>query len=95
MPSIFNFVTKEGKHFAPIVNEVPAGYRAATDEEIANNQIRKYEGSDGTQYVADPTRGTKLQSGVKGVFAKVRFENNSTEKAELFAVNTQTFLSSN
>ena len=23
MPSIFNFVTKEGKHFAPIVNEIP------------------------------------------------------------------------
>jgi len=74
MPTIFNFVTKEGKHFAPIVNRVP-----------------KYVVRDGA-VVED---GEKIVAGTKGVFAKVRFENTSTEKAELFAVNTEFFPSSN
>ena len=93
MASIFNFVTKEGKHFAPIVNEVPTGFRVATDAEIADADITKYPSQDGQiQFVSTSNR---IKSGTKGVFAKVRLENTSTSKAELFAVNTQTFQSSN
>ena len=93
MASIFNFVTKEGKHFAPIVNEVPSGFRVATAEEIADTSITKYPSQDGqTEFVSTSNR---IKSGAKGVFAKVRLENNSQNKAELFAVNTQAFLSSN
>ena len=92
MASLLDFVTKEGKHFAPIVNEVPSGFRLATSDEIADATIRKYPGADGNSYVATTT---KLQSGAKGVFAKVRLESSSTTESKLFAVNTQTFLSSN
>ena len=68
MASIFNFVTKEGKHFAPIANSVP-----------------KYVVRDG-QVVED---GNKIVAGAKGVYGIVRLENTSTDKAELFAVNTE------
>lgn len=77
MASIFNFVTKEGKHFAPIANT-----------------ITKYIVQDGA-VIED---GTKIVSGVKGVYAKVRIELGSSSraiKAELFAVNTEMFQSSN
>ena len=89
MPSIFNFVEKEGKFFAPIVQDVPAGYRLATDADTGT----RYTGSDGQEYVANGM--TTEKSGVKGVFAKFRFTSNNTDEAELFAVNTQYFNSSN
>ena len=73
MASIFNFVTKEGKHFAPIANRVD-----------------KYVVRDGA-VVQD---GQKIVAGTKGVYAIVRLENDSTTKAELFAVNTEMFPSS-
>ena len=95
MASIFNFVTKEGKHFAPIVNEVPSGFRVATAEEIADTSITKYPSQNGQTTIDFVSTSTRIKSGAKGVFAKVRLENNSQNKAELFAVNTQAFLSSN
>ena len=80
MASIFNFVTKEGKHFAPIANSVP-----------------KYVVRDGAVTDLDENGDpmTKIVAGAKGVYAKVRLENDSTTKAELFAVNSETFQSSN
>lgn len=76
MPSIFNFVTKEGKHFAPIVNNVT-----------------NYVVEDG----AVVEQGQKIVSGARGVYSKVRMEVTgaaASQKAELFAVNTQAFKSS-
>lgn len=91
MPSIFNFVEKEGKHFAPIVNNVPSGYRIANAAEIATVAITKYTGDDGLEYVA---LTTTERAGVKGVYAKVRFSVISPTKMELFAVNSTAFKSS-
>lgn len=39
--------------------------------------------------------GIKIIGGTKGVFAKVRLQINTTQKAELFAVNTEFYQSSN
>ena len=38
---------------------------------------------------------TREKSGIKGVYNNVRFRNTSTEKAELFAINTENYISSN
>ena len=89
MPSIFNFVEKEGKHFAPIVTEVPASYELDTGQD---SSLPRFLGDDGQNYVGV---GTTEKSGVKGVFAKIRFVSNSRNKAELFAINTEAFNSSN
>ena len=89
MPSIFNFVEKEGKHFAPIVTEVPASYELDTGQDPS---LPRFTGDDNRRYVGI---GTTEKSGVKGVFAKIRFTSDSFEKAELFAVNTEAFKSSN
>ena len=73
MPSIFNFIEKEGKHFAPIVS-------TQTNYVVSNGVVT--------------ASGTKIVSGTKGVYSKVRFTSDSTSKAELFAVNTQASYSS-
>ena len=73
MASIFGFITKEGKHFAPIANRV-------SNYAVVNGVIVE--------------QGTKIVSGTKGTFAKVRLENTSTDKAELFASNTEFYPSS-
>ena len=39
--------------------------------------------------------GKKIRGGVKGVYAKVKFTITSPAKAELFAINTEFFPSSN
>ena len=39
--------------------------------------------------------GTTIRGGVKGTYAQVRMSLNSTNKAELFALNTEMFGSSN
>lgn len=73
MASIFDFVEKEGKYFAPIANRV--------DNYVVQNGA----------VVQD---GQKIVAGTKGVYATVRFRNSSEDKAELFAVNTEFFQSS-
>ena len=74
MPSIFPFVEKEGKFFAPIVTTVP-------NVVFTNGEVS--------------IMGDKIQAGTKGVFAKVRMVTNERGGAELFAVNTEWFASSN
>ena len=39
--------------------------------------------------------GSKIRGGVKGAYARVRMSLDSTDKAELFALNTEFFPSSN
>ena len=76
MASLFDFVEKEGKYFAPIANTTP-----------------KYIVRNGA-VIQD---GTKVVSGVKGVYAQVRIElpaSSAGEKSELFALNTEMFISS-
>ena len=91
MPSIFPFVEKEGKFFAPIVYVAPRFI-------VQNGSI--------VEDMANP----KIEAGTKGVFAKVRMAWGRTTdsdgnivdipvaertEAELFAVNTEWFASSN
>jgi len=56
------------------------------------NRVPKYVVNDLGQVVTD---GNKIVAGGKGVYAKVRLQSNATGKAELFAVNTEWFPSSN
>ena len=51
-----------------------------------------YMGSDGNMYRGE---GTKLKSGIKGFYNNVTLTNESTEKRELFSINTENFISSN
>ena len=80
-----NQVTREGKHFIPIVSEVPDTY-------VLDNTNGTYAGSDGNMYRGE---GTKLKSGIKGFYNNVTLTNSSTEARELFSINTENFISSN
>ena len=73
-----NQVTREGKHFIPIVSEVPNTY--------VLDPAGTYTGSDGQTYRGD---GTKLKSGIKGFYNNVTLTNSSTEARELFSINTK------
>ena len=76
MPSIFPFVEKEGKFFAPIVYSAP-----------------RFIVQNGT--IVEDATNPKIEAGTKGVFAKVRMVTTERGEAELFAVNTEWFASSN
>ena len=78
------FKSKEGKFFKPIVADVPSTY--------VLDPTGTYEGSDGQMYRGE---GTKQKSGIKGFYNNVTLTNDSTDKAELFAINTENYLSSN
>ena len=93
MPSIIPFAEKEGKHFAPIVSNQPR-YRIAADQSEGEGRIRTRD-----NVWVEPA-GTQMteKSGTKGTYAIVRFTVTgpaAQQEAELFAVNTQTFQSSN
>ena len=63
-----NQVTREGKHFIPIVSEVPDTYLLANADQVADDMVVKYTGSDGQMYIGN---GTKLKSGIKGFYNNV------------------------
>ena len=93
MPSIIPFAEKEGKHFAPIVSNEPR-YMISLQQEAGDNRIQT---RDGVWVEPDGTQMTE-KSGTKGTYAIVRFNvtgSAAQREAELFAVNTQTFQSSN
>ncbi len=75
----FPFISKEGKWFKPIVS---------------TEDVYGITGHDGTDYTTEVI-GTREKSGIKGFYNVVELTNDSTEKAELFAINTENFLSSN
>ena len=80
MASLFNFVEKEGKFFTPITYDQDV-------IEVVNGRLERR---------ATP----RTAAGTKGVYARVRFTlpsntGASQERAELFAVNTEFFGSSN
>lgn len=83
LTSTWPFVKKENKYFAPIVSQ--ENYYGSTDQSLGSATAD--DGS--TVYV----QGTRDKSGIKGFYNKVRLENDSTSKAELFAVNTENFIS--
>ena len=60
-------------------------YYGSTDQSLGSATAD--DGS--TVYV----QGTRDKSGIKGFYNKVRLENDSTSKAELFAVNAENFIS--
>ena len=63
-----NQVTREGKHFVPIVSEVPDTYLLANADQVTDDMVVKYTGSDGQMYIGN---GTKLKSGIKGFYNNV------------------------
>ena len=86
---ILPFIEKEGKFYAAIADEVPIYEITGTGSTATPPSI-----SDGT-YVLTPTSNMKLESGIKGVTLEVALQNSSTTgSAELFAVNTDFFVSS-
>ena len=91
MPTVLDFVEKEGKYFAPIVSEEPV-YRISPDQ---NNPGTGAIQTRDNVYVEPDGANTQQKSGSKGVFARIRFVSSDTTKNELFAVNTQWFQSSN
>ena len=83
LTSTWPFVKKENKYFAPIVSQ--ENYYGSTDQSLGSATAD--DGS--TVYI----QGARDKSGIKGFYNKVRLENDSTSKAELFAVNTENFIS--
>ena len=68
MPSIFPFVEKEGKYFAPIVSNEPR-YRIAAEQVEATGRIQT---RDGVWVEQDLTAPMTEKSGTKGTYAIVR-----------------------
>ena len=88
LTSTWPFKRKEGKYFAPIVGEETIyGFE---DMEMGESIM-----SDDDTPVALFPQGTQETSGIKGFYNIVRLQNASTEAAELFAINTENYISSN
>ena len=83
---IWPFVPKEGKYFAPIVSH--EDYYGFEDQGLGDALA-----DDGTTILY--IQGQKAKSGIKGFYNNVTLTNSSSEKAELFAINTENFVSSN
>jgi len=81
--STWPFVKKENKYFAPIVAQ--ENYYGSNDQGLGSAAAD--DGS--TVYI----QGTRDKSGIKGFYNKIILENDSTSTAELFAVNTENFIS--
>ena len=82
--STWPFVTKEGKHFTPIVStENIYGFE--------DQNLGEATSDDGqTVYI----QGTQDKSGIKGFYNVTRLRSESTAKSELFSVATENFTSS-
>ena len=88
LTSIWPFVRKEGKYFASIVGEETIyGFE---DMEMGESIM-----SDDTPAVMLYPQGTRETSGIKGFYNVVRLQNTETTAAELFAINTENYISSN
>jgi len=79
------FVKKEDKYFAPIVGQIPT--YGLTDLGLGD-----VVADDGTTVFIN---GTQDKSGIKGFYNKVILQYALETKAELFAVNSETKISSN
>ena len=79
----FTFTRKEDKYFMPIVNT----------EQVYQVDINGDFEEDGVNF--SPTGETRQKGGVKGFFNRVRLGSTATSEAELFAVNTENYISSN
>ena len=85
LTSNWPFIPKEGKYFSPIVStENVYGF-----EDAGMGSVTADDGQ--TVYIT----GTKDKSGIKGFYNVITLTNDSTDKAELFAINTENFISSN
>ena len=88
LTSTWPFKRKEGKYFAPIVGEETIyGFE---DMEMGDSIMS----DDDTPVMLYP-QGIRETSGIKGFYNIVRLQNASTEAAELFAINTENYISSN
>ena len=79
----FLFVRKEDKYFMPIVNTEQV-YQVDDAGDFEENGVR-----------FSPSGEIRQKGGVKGFVNKVRLGSTATTEAELFAINTENFISSN
>ena len=84
LTSTWPFVRKENKYFTPIVSQ---------EDVYVIDPTGTITADDGTTMLS--ISGTRDKSGIKGFFNNVTLQNTSEEKAELFSINTEAFVSSN
>ena len=93
LTSTWPFVRKEGKYFASIVGEETIfGFTDSGQTAVLADD------GETMLYPQVDTNGellTRETSGIKGFYNIVRLQNASTEAAELFAINTENYISSN
>ena len=75
-----------------IVEEISNQYRAH-EIKVSNNVIDYYPALTNAFIMFSKDNNVNLTN-LNGYYAKAKFENNSKEKAELFAVNSEVFISS-
>ena len=84
LTSTWPFVRKENKYFTPIVSQ---------EDVYVIDPAGTITADDGTTMLS--VSGTRDKSGIKGFFNNVTLQNTSEDKAELFSINTEAFVSSN
>ena len=87
----FPFMLKEGKYHRPIVStEDVYVIMDPQPDPVPDDALLA---DDGTTVLE--ITGTRERGGIKGFFNNVTFRNSETSMAELFAINTETYVSSN
>ncbi len=69
--------------------------QSIADTYIVCNATGNLSGLTQTSYIFFGKDNTKNTSGIIGYYAEVNLKNNSKDHAELFAVNSEIFISSN
>ena len=87
----FPFMLKEGKYHRPIVStEDVYAIMDPQPDPVPDDALLADDGTTVLEII-----GTRERGGIKGFFNNVTFRNSETEMAELFAINTETYVSSN
>lgn len=69
--------------------------QSISDNYIVCDAVGDLSGLTQTSYIFFAKDNNKNTSGIIGYYAEVNLENNSRDHAELFAVNSEIFISSN
>ena len=69
--------------------------QSISDNYIVCDAVGDLSGLTQTSYIFFGKDNSKNTSGIIGYYAEVNLENNSRDHAELFAVNSEIFISSN
>ena len=88
LDSLWPWTKKENKYFTPIV-----GYEDILVVD-SSGDIESDPDENGNTVMLS-SQGTQAKSGIKGFYNVVGLESNSSDPIELFAINTEAFISSN